>query len=62
MMSRRHVFFGNIKLWIVRTDLVRRNHQLGALSGDAKHVYWFTGSFSAMAARATSQAASEANI
>jgi|SaaInl5LU_22_DNA_1037371.scaffolds.fasta_scaffold31550_2 hypothetical protein len=56
-----HVSFGNINLWIVRTDLVRCNHRLGVLSGDARHVYWVTGSFAAMAARATSQAASEAN-
>ena len=60
-MGWRHVSFGNIKLWIVRTDLVRCNHRLGVLSGDVRHVYWFTGSFAAMAARATSQAASEAN-
>ena len=57
-----YVFFGNMKLWIVRTDLVRCNHRLGLASGDATHVYWFKGSLASMVARATSQAASDSNI
>ena len=60
--SRLYISLGNIKLWIARTDLVRCNHRLGVLSGDAMHVYRSTGSVVAMAAHATSWVASDSNI